>query len=306
MDWIKHGIIWKPNTNLSWSFSHATCPTPLIINEDTLRIYYQSRDKDNVGRIGFIEVDPKNPSKITKEHNKVVLDVGRPGSFDDNGVFQTSIVRISKNTLYLYYVGFEICKNIRYRLLTGLAISEDNGISFNRFSDCPILERSDHETNFRAGPFVIKEKDIFKMWYVAGDSWENINGKEMPIYHLRYIESDDGINWPKKGQVVLNIDQKKEHGFGRPYIYKKNEDYRMHYSIRKRNPLNYRMGYASSKDGIVWKRKDNEIGLTVSDRDWESDSVEYGAEVTIKGKTWLFYNGNDFGKDGIALAELVE
>jgi hypothetical protein len=31
----------------------------------------------------------------------------------------------------------------------------------------------------------------------------------------------------------------------------------------------------------------------------------YAAAITAHGKTWCFYNGNDFGRDGFALAELI-
>ena len=79
--------------------------------------------------------------------------------------------------------------------------------------------------------------------------------------------------------------------------------YRMHYSIRKRDPAQYRMGFATSDDGLHWRRDDDSAGINVSSSHWENESVEFGAEIDTGGKTWLLYNGNDFGRDGFCIAE---
>ena len=65
------------------------------------------------------------------------------------------------------------------------------------------------------------------MWYVSGDEWQIIDGKSMPIYNLKYIESKDGMNWPGNGKTVLELNTKEEHGFGRPFIVDKNETQEM-------------------------------------------------------------------------------
>lgn len=307
MKWRKHGVVWRPDGTLNWAKSHATCPTPLVLDDGTLRVYVQCRDAGNVGRVGFVDLDPNDPRRVLRAETNPVLDVGKPGAFDDNGVFQTSVVKVPDGRLLMYYVGFELCHHIRYRLLTGVAVSEDGGKSFHRTSDVPVLERSTKELHFRCGPHVALDAGIFRMWYVAGGSWEVVDGKSMPIYDIRYLESNDGLHWPDTGRVVLPVTRTDEHGFGRPYVLRDGQrGYRMHYSIRKRTPPRYRLGYATSNDGLTWQRLDHEVGLDVSPSGWDSDSVEYGAEIAAGGKTWLFYNGNDFGGTGFGLAERVE
>ena len=60
-----------------------------------------------------------------------VLDIGQPGSFNENGVLACSVVDAGGNRVFMYYVGFELGTKIRYRLLTGLAISENGrGVLF--------------------------------------------------------------------------------------------------------------------------------------------------------------------------------
>jgi predicted GH43/DUF377 family glycosyl hydrolase len=206
----------------------------------------------------------------------------------------------------MYYVGFELCHHIRYRLLSGLAASTDEGETFQRILTTPILERSPEEMHFRCGPFVCPPDSgrDFRMWYVAGSSWEEIEGKQMPIYDIRYAESSDGIHWPYHGHVVLPVDPRHEHGFGRPYIVQCGKRLQMYYSVRRRMPLAYRMGYAESDDGLHWQRLDDSMGLDVTPGAWDGDSVEYAAIVDVAGRTLCFYNGNDFGVTGFGVAEL--
>lgn len=305
MKWQKKGVVWQPDGSQWWASSHASCPTPHLRKDGVLRLYLQCRDENNVGRIAYVDVDPENPMCVLGEAKAPVLDVGAPGAFDDNGVFPTSVVRAKDGSLLMYYVGFELCHHIRYRLLTGVAISKDDGDSFQRLKSTPILERSNQEMHFRCGPFVLPTPSGYEMWYVAGSAWEKIKGKLMPVYDIRYMTSSDGITWPSQGQVVLAVDSREEHGLGRPYIMHKDGRYQMFYSVRKKSPCAYRMGYAESVDGTNWLRMDDSMGIDVSASGWDSESVEYGAVVESGDKTWLFYNGNDFGGTGFGLAELV-
>ena len=308
MQWEKLGVIWSPPGNMAWARKYATCPTPLWRKDGSLRLYIQCRDDLNVGRVGYVDVDPDNPLRIISVSEEPVLDRGVSGAFDDNGVFQTSVVRVPDGRIFMYYVGFELCHQIRYRLLTGLAISQDDGCSFERVANTPILERSSSELHIRCGPCVLPPEGNgnFRMWYVAGSEWEEIDGKSMPLYDLRYIESPDGIVWPREGQVIMNINHNNEHGFGRPWIVPSANGYRMFYSIRGRMPRAYYLGYAESKDGLQWARKDDLMNLDAAETGWDSESIEYSAVVSYNGQTYCFYNGNDFGVTGFGVARLVQ
>ncbi|HTJ93776.1 MAG TPA: hypothetical protein VL424_11805 [Pararobbsia sp.] len=305
MKWLKHGVVWKPSGSRWWARSHATGPTPIWIDDKTLRVYIQCRDEHNVGRVGYVDLDPEDPRKVIRQSEEPVLDIGEPGTFDDNGVFQTSILRAADGRLMMYYVGFELCQKIRYRLLTGLATSTDNGETFQRVQTTPILERGPGEEHFRCAPWVVADGSRFRMWYVAGGSWEMIDDKRVPLYDIRYVESEDGIRWPAYGQVVLPVNLADEHGFGRPVVTPGPDGYRMIYSIRRRNPARYRMGYAVSVDGLRWQRDDSRLGIDVSDEGWDAESVEFGVDIEAAGKTWLLYDGNDFGGTGFGIAERV-
>lgn len=303
MKWKKLGLVYNPDDHLWWAKTHAMIPTPEVINDEVIRIYLTFCDDSGIGRVGYVEVDVNAPAKILSVSSEPVLDIGIPGTFDENGVLQCSIVSMPDGRKFLYYVGFELGAKIRYRLLSGLAVSEDGGLNFKRIKKTPILERSDKELYFRGGPFAMCDEGIFKMWYVAGSSWLKIEGKMMPVYTINYLESPDGIRWGEEGKVCIDIESEDEHGFGRPYIIKEKDFYRMFYSIRKKRK-GYRLGYAESKDGISWTRKDNEIGIDVSESGWDSEMICYSAVVKVKDKVYMFYNGNGFGKTGFGYAVL--
>lgn len=301
MRWNKRGVIYIPDGTLPWAKTHAMLPTPECLSSDRLRLYLTFCDHQGVGRTGFIDVDRRDPRRVLDVSPKPVLDIGSPGTFDENGVAACSSVNLPDGRTYLYYVGFELGTKIRYRLLTGLAISRDGGASFQRLRQTPVLERTDTELFFRCGPFAMLDNGLFKLWYVAGDRWTEIEGKSMPVYVIKYLESPDGIQWGDEGRVCIDLEHDREHGFGRPYVVRDPDRYRMFYSIRIRSK-GYRLGYAESDDGLRWTRKDAEIGLDVSPSGWDSRSVCYAAVIRIDGRLHMFYNGNEFGRTGVGYA----
>lgn len=307
MLWNKLGIVYAPTGEMPWAKTHAMIPTPFLLDNKTIRVFVTFCDESMIGRPGYVDVDADNPLRIIRVSGSPLLDVGAPGNFDDHGLLTCSVTRGPNSCVFLYYAGFELCQTIRYRLLTGVAISEDDGATFRRARETAALERSEEERFFRGGPFCIYDGGIFKMWYVSGSAWEEIDGKQMPVYELRYIESNNGIDWGPKGQTVLPITEHDEHGFGRPWVtLNQDSTYSLFYSVRRRSFRAYRMGYATSQGGVNWVRKDHEIGLDVTPGSFDSDAIMYAAPITVNGKTWCFYNGNEFGRDGFAVAELIE
>lgn len=307
MFWKKLGLVYQPNGSADWAKSHAMIPTPFLLNEKIIRVFITCCDDQGIGRPGYVDVSASNPLDVIKVSEKPLFDLGLPGTFDDNGILPCSIVSLDPHTLYLYYVGFELGTKIRYRLFTGVAISKDSGETFTKISNVPVLDRSQDEFLFRCGPYCVYEDGIFKLWYIAGSKWTDINGKSMPVYDIRYLESLDGINWPDKGEIVLPITEVDEHGFGRPCVVKKsNNFYQMYYSIRRKSFGAYRLGYAESEDGLVWNRMDDKLNLDTSPGSFDSHAIMYSAPIIADGKTYLFYNGNDFGRSGFAVAVLED
>ena len=64
MKWIKKGLILKPLDNLDWVENHMWVPTVEYKGSDVHRIYYASRNKNNMSQIGYVEINIENPTEI--------------------------------------------------------------------------------------------------------------------------------------------------------------------------------------------------------------------------------------------------
>lgn len=303
MKWLKRGLIFKPDNISGWMQHSALTPTPILINENTIRVYAGFRDNQGVSRIGYVDVDANNPANVIAVSESPVLDVGEPGTFDDNGVILGDVHRVGERIL-MYYVGFQLVQRVKFLAFTGLAISNDNGESFKRVSSVPVLDRGENERYISAVHSVIFENGVWKIWYAAGDGWEIIDNKPYPRYNIRYVESSDGITINRKTSM-LSIDvQNDEYRIGRPRVYKVDDVYKMFYTRGTRSG-DYIAGYAESTDGVNWVRKDEELGIELSTHGWDSKSLSYPSLISIQDKVYMFYNGNDMGKDGFGYAELI-
>lgn len=306
MQWEKKGLIFKPSMEHKFCNSRVMCPTPFLLNDEVLRIYCGFCDVDGVSRIGFVDVNPQDPGHILGICDSPLLDVGEDGMFDDNGLAATSVFRVN-DKVYMYYFAFQQGVKLPFYMFTGLAVSNDGGYRFKRMQKVPVLDRSDAEPIMRSGAFVMydKEEAIFKTWYPSGNEFISVNGKKVHTYVLKYLESKNGVHWGAGGETILNHASDDEYGFGRPYIVKSNGLYEMYYSIRTFSK-GYRLGYAISMDGKSWQRRDEEIGIDVSKNGWDSEMICYSSVISLKGRTYMFYNGNGLGKTGFGYAELVK
>lgn len=301
MLWIKKGLIYGPDERMPWAVNSALTPTPVLMG-DVIRVYSGFRDTIGVSRIGFVDVDAANPNKILRVSKSPVLNVGQPGTFDDNGVILGDVIQLDESRYYMYYVGFQLVKNIKFLAFTGLAISDNGGDTFERVSEAPILDRADEAMYIRAIHSVIRENNVFKVWYATGSSWTEINGVQYPDYHICYTESPDGIVFPKYGQTVIRCCG-DEYRIGRPRVYYENGRYRMFYTKGTRKQ-EYFPGYAESSDGLNWVRADNQLGISLSEEGWDSQTLCYPSLIKYRNQVYMFYNGNSMGRDGFGYAEL--
>lgn len=296
--WKQQGLILAPDKSRDWMQSHVAVPVVEQLRGDIYRIYFCSRDSQNRSQIGYAEFDIRNPAEIIYISPEPVLGLGELGAFDDNGVTPTWVLNRGKKK-YLYYVGWNKGSTVRMHLYVGLAISEDGGQSFKRYSRAPILERVREDPLLTATLSILKENGVYRMWYISGDRWFSRAGETFPVYNIKYAESRDAIHWARKGQVCVDYKNAEEHALARPCVLKENGIYKMWYSYKG---ADYRIGYAESRDGLHWKRMDERVGIDVSSDGFDSIMQEYAFVVSRKGRKYMFYNGNDYGLKGIGYA----
>ncbi len=304
--WEKRGRIFIPDGRTPWMRTHAALPLADRLDDGTLRIYFAGRDAANRSRIGWLDTDPDDPARVIEVSREPLLDLGDRGTFDDNGMMPSCTVNTGGRK-YLYYIGWNPQVTVSYRLAIGLAVSDDGGRTYRRYSKGPLLDRDRDEPFFNTAPCVLHEQDHWQMWYVSCTGWDEVQGHPEPIYHIKHAESEDGLSWRRTGNVCVDYD-----GFtraiGRPWVIHTGNRYAMWFSYRgltdyRTDPrTSYRIGYAESCDGLHWERQPDPAGLERSAEGWDSVMLAYTNVVRLPGRLYCFYNGNGFGMSGLGYA----
>lgn len=304
----KIGFVCKPENFAHWWKTHAMAPAPLLLNKDVIRIYCGGWDENGISRIGFIDVSVNNPQNVLDVSQHPVLDIGRDGCFDENGVFPGHVYDMGGGKIHLYYTGFQLGHKIRHYNFGGLAVSNDSGNTFQRYSEAPIMDRADEGLFVRAGQSIeTANEGGFHMVYSAGSDWQVCMNELRPVYDVFYQHSADGIASQDVGKRIVACDREIEHGLGRPQIIKLKEKYFVFYTRRIIKNMKYFIGGAVSENGIDWLRIDNDFDSVEFGRngDFDNEMIYFPAVVKISDSVaYLFYSGNYFGKDGIGLLEL--
>lgn len=302
MRWSKRGLLIAPEHEPVWARSHAMLPVAEPV-DGGLRLYFSARDAKGRSHIARTEVEfpPEHlPARATVDPEPV-LAPGPLGAFDDNGVSSSTLVT-HQGQAYLYYTGWTLGQTVPFYVFVGCAVSRD-GRSFEKISPAPVLERNRIDPYLTGHPSVLVEGGVWRMWYASGTGWTVVDGHARHRYHIKYAESDDGVEWRREGHVCIDYADAHEYALGRPYVLRDGDLYRMWFSRRGDS---YRIGYAESNDGLSWRRMDAEVGIDVSASGWDAEMVAYAYVFDAAGERWMLYNGNGYGRTGIGLAQLSQ
>ena len=298
--WKKFGRIFVAEGQYGWMQSHVAMPMAHHLSGDIYRVYFGTRNKNNQPHIGFVEFDINNPSEITKVSENYVLGPGEMGFFDENGVYPGRIVEDSRTgRLLMYYMGRSNGVHPLFYMAIGLAVGDDEGQSFHRYSEGPLMCRSQHDPWMVSTPWVLRENDRWRMWYLSGLAWKRDANKVQSFYHIKYAESEDGIEWIRDGHVAINL-KTNETNIAAPSVLRSTTKYEMWYSYS--SGAGYQIGYAVSEDGYDWIRKDKEVGIALSEEGWDSECMAYPCVFVHKGRRYMLYSGNGNGREGIGIA----
>jgi len=300
--WTKRGLVFDTLRQGvgGWMRHSALTPTPWRKDHDTIRVYASFRDGEGMGRIGYVDLRASDPGHVLGVSDMPVLDVGRGGCFDDNGMILGDLVD-APGGMHLFYVGFQRVARAKFLAFTGLALSTDGGESFTRAQETPVLDRAPGRSTIAAIHSAMYEGGRWRLWYAAGDDWETIGGEAYPRYHIRYMETDAPGQPPTRDEPCL-LPHGSEYRIGRPRVYRRGDGYIMYFT-RGDTQGGYFPGCAISADGIHWDRHDELFGLALSEHGWDSRTICYPALLEQDDRTLMFYNGNDMGVDGFGLAE---
>lgn len=318
MKWIKKGLIIKAEGQRKWMQSHIQNPYAIELENNIIRVFFTTRgEKEQAlyrATIGYVDLDKNNLNNVISISENPVMDWGKPGTFDEFGIMPGAFIRPYTNSkeLWMYYVGWQRLVSVPYSWECGLAKSTDNGKNFQRIGDGPILGKSYNDPYLQNGcSSVIKKDNKYYMFYSSGIDWRKDihTGKMESQYRLRRAVSDDGVSWKRDESycIPLAFDDESQTS---PSIYEQvGTGYHMFFpyrhSIEFRNAeRGYRIGYAFSEDLLHWDRRDNEIGITLSEKGFDNEMICYPHVTKINEKVIMLYCGNGFGVGGLGYAEL--
>jgi len=312
--WEKLGKIFDPRDlkSESWMQEFAQSPSVLIF-EKYVRVYFCSRpapasDGQYLSFLSFIDLDRENLHRIVNVCSEPILSLGTYGTFDEFGTNPVSVIR-NQDEVRVYYAGWTRCESVPFNAAIGLAISHDDGDSFTRLGEGPVLSFSPDEPYLLGSPRIREYDGKWYLWYVSGKDWLQTEGKPEPVYKIRMASSEDGINWIKFGKDIIENKLGENECQACPDVIFHDGKYHMFFSYRdshnyKGKEGGYRIGYASSVDMINWNRCDEMAGMSVSENGWDSEMVNYPHVFMLDGETYMLYQGNEMGRSGIGLAKL--
>lgn len=300
MAWKKLGRIYDPD---AWQkvAKGGYGANPVAVSTDdsnNVRIYFNIRDERNRAHVTYLDYDVEN-RKIISFTGKRIISPGELGAFDDCGCSLGSILDM-EDKLYIYYLGWNLPKNVPFMNRIGMAIYDKISGECNKISPAPILGQSKEDPFSISYPFVRKEKDRYRMWYGSNISWRNTTFEKYDFnFIIKYAESSNGIDFERSNVISIEGDGIKEYAFSRPSVLFEDGIYKMWYTFRGEK---YRIGYAESEDGMHFIRKDGMVDIAPSVENWESDEVSYPYVFSYRGNHYMLYCGNAYGKTGFGIA----
>lgn len=311
--WKKLGNVFNPVAirPRKWMQEYAQCPTPVLLDDKVVRVFIACRPTREeslqyVSYPGFVDLAREDITRIIGISEKPLLELGRPGAFDEFGIMPSSFIS-NEGKSFVFYSGWTRMASVPYTLAIGVATSNNGAEEFHKLGDGPMLGISRSDPYFVTGPIVRKVTDTWRMWYLTCIRWVTDREKCEPIYRITSAKSVDGIRWkPEERQLVVPHSEHECQDILAPFYWGD----RWHAIFAWRDAIGgdgkYRFGYASSIDLENWQRDDARAGLGLSATGWDSQMMCYPQVLDVDGRLLMFYCGNDFGKEGFGIAEMTD
>ncbi len=316
MNWQKLGKIFDPTDHVLAEGCKEFAQSPqVILFPDFVRIYFSTRERDPIGKylshVAFVDMD-RSFRHALKVSSQPVLPLGARGTFDEHGIFPISPLRVD-DRIFAYTTGWTRRVSVSTDSGIGLAISTDQGETFTRHGQGPVLGSSLQEPFLVSDGFVLRQGDLFHMWYIYGQRWIKAAENAAPdrVYKIAHATSPDGFVWTKSHRAVIQDSIDADECQALPTVLFHEGRYHMLFCYRhatdfRTNPeRGYRLGHASSSDLVHWERDAAPVLPSGASGEWDSNMQCYPHLFRMEDSVYLLYNGNEFGRFGFGLARLV-
>jgi beta-lactamase class A len=275
----------------------------VIYDGQRFYMWYAGRRRDPEGLKTPVDVGyATSPDGVhwTKSTANPVLGRGPRGDYDEN-LISAPYVLYDGGQFHMWYSA----ANYAGKWSIDYATSPD-GIEWAKYGDNPLFAAAGTgrwDAVYVAEPCVLYNGSFFQMWY---------NGaSRVTETLLGYAVSPDGVHWTpfQEDQPVLDVgprDAWDDFAVARAHVLYDGEQYKMWYEGH--DGSTWRIGYATSPDGIRWQRPTDHPILDLGPAGaWDSQVVSE-PYVLFDGRTyWLWYSGydGDLYRVGLATAPAV-
>ncbi len=305
---VNYGRIFIPQ---DYGLEYCKSPQAIVFDE-YVRIYFSYCVPDGrklISRAGFADFDKR--FKTVLNVSKDVIPDGVLGAFDEHGIFPFSPFR-DRGQIKAITSGWTRRQSVSTDSGLGLAVSSDEGKTFKRYGDGPVMTAALNEPYLVTDGFVVRsEKYGYMMYYIFGTDWAVYDDSSQAerTYRIAVAQSDNLLEWKRDGKQVIQSKFPQEAQALPSVIYWHDRwhmvfCYRHTVGFRNDSSHAYHIGYASSKDMWHWDRDDSRIKIPLAD--WCYEMQCYPNLFEMDGELYLLYNGNHFGKNGFGLMKLEE
>ena len=294
------------------NFTHAQSPQLVQIG-DINRIYFSARPKVSEGilpttRVLYVDYDPEFREIVDFSRDEV-LGQAILGAYDEHGIFPFHVSQINGRT-FGYISGWSRRVSVPVETAIGISESLDGGKTFQRLGNGPILSASLHEPFLVGDPFIIPSKNEFLMYYIAGTEWKVTKFEKdlQRVYKIRIARSFDGINWEPTLKNIIDDSLGPNECQALPSVVSAGNELIMAFCYREMSKFRengkgaYQIGFATSPDLLNWNRNNQLLEIESHKSKWDDGMRCYPNINIVKDRIHIFYNGNDFGKNGFGLA----
>ena len=179
-----------------------------VVFDEFVRIYFSTRERDLAGKylshVLFVDFDLAF-SKILGIASNEVVKLGSLGSFDEHGIFPMNVLKEGDRIL-AYTTGWNRKVSTSADASIGLAVSENSGLTFEKYGTGPIMTWSLNEPFLVGDGFVKKYDGQFYMWYIFGVRWLTSEQEPIPqrVYKIAQATSSDGVFWVRDSRLIIS------------------------------------------------------------------------------------------------------
>ena len=252
IDWTKDTLnnpVLEPGLSGSWD-EMGINNASVLIKDNIYHVWYSGIDIFDDNRIGHAtSTDGINWIKDTLNP---VIDLGEPGSWDDEEVMHPFVI-YENDTLKMWYNGHD---GITQRILFATSL---DGKIWKRYTQHPMLEPGSGGTwdSNELGPLsIVYSENLYHMWYTG---WNFAD-----FLQIGYATSPNGFDWAKSSAVLSPGDQGEwDNGaVALPYVIVEDSLFKMWYGGTDGNL--FQTGYATSDLPVDVKNIDDIIPVQFS------------------------------------------